>query len=150
MGAKCHMMDTGWKKYLPFVFTILLFAPFVLAAAAHRDYWPYSWYDTFSEVKTLKQVRIYRIKIETLDGQQHWWECPHEKEIKFFSDNYNRAVRKSGNTDKHVRNAWRLITLFEDKTQIKALHIILRTVKAEGGDFVFQDQLFQSVDPAEL
>lgn len=137
-------------KYFPAIFTVLLFLPFLFAAANQRDYWPYSWYDTFSDQKTLAKVKVYRIKIETRDGAQHWWECPHEKEIKYFSDNFGRALRKGGNSDKYIKNAWRLITLFEDRSQIKALHIILRTVKAEGDGLAFKDEEFQTVNADEL
>lgn len=146
----CDPSTTSVKRYLPLLFSLMLFAPYLYCVVRCRDYWPYSWYDTFSDVKKLKNARIFRIKIETLDGRQHWWECPHEKEIKFFSDDFNRAVRKGRNREKHIQNAWRLICLFEPRSQIKAVHIILRTAEREGDGFRFQDEIFQSLTREEL
>lgn len=56
------------------IFFILLLAPLIWATARRKDAFPFSHYPMFSHLIDTDNVVVYRVALETKDGNTVWWK----------------------------------------------------------------------------
>ena len=126
------------------LFIGLLVAQWIHVTLVGRDAWPFSHYPMFSGPKDLSQVEIFRVALETAEGEVVWWRSRFYRYPEHIGSELRRAAArgKRKHFQKYLVEVVRLIRLEDgDAARYRAVHIIRRTAfEGPGRALVIDDQ----------
>jgi hypothetical protein len=121
---------------------ILFLAGFAWTMVRGADAWPFSHYPMFSGPINVAQVCVFRLALETIDGERIWWQSEFFRYPEFVG----RMLKRTYQLEQHggPTAAWALLErqrylaevlrLLEEETgtleRYRAFHLVQRTVNS--------------------
>lgn len=136
--------------FLTSLFIIAIVVQLAVVTFHGRDIWPFSHYPMFSGLKTRAEVEIYRVALETADGELHWWRSRFYRYPERVGRDWQQAEflgRRSPaltllERRRLLAEVIRLLQLEEgDVSRYSALYIVRRTAAWRMGVWVVNDRL---------
>jgi hypothetical protein len=127
------------------LFVALLVSQMVRVTLRRMDAWPFSHYPMFSGLTDLPKVEVFRVALETAEGEIIWWRSRFYRDPQEIGSQLKRAAareKEHAQFQRHLSEVLRLIRLEEgDVNRYRALHIIRRTVREDyGGALLIDDR----------
>lgn len=114
------------------------------ATVRGKDAWPFSHYPMFSELAQVKDIVVFRLALETHEGEIIWWRSHFYRypeqlgRILYKLDRLEREAKQppffsSLGRQRYLGEVLRLIALEEGSSQkYRAFHIVRRTASQDG------------------
>ena len=147
---------------LTILLLVVLLAPMLWVTVRGKDAWPFSHYPMFSRLTNLSEVEVFRLALETKEGEIVWWHSEFYRYPEFVGRMLKQLHRReceSGRTaafaalerQRYLAEVLNLIEAEEGAVEhYAALRIVRRTVDPHSAGPHIEDETIARVAIGEI